>query len=248
MQQNHVHRPLLIRTEPRMNTPKIANATDLYRIVSFERAAAIITTRKFYFAHPSAWDDPYERVIKHERSQALFAQCWCRKAVSDALWRIYSPQGLGVRIGTTKQRLQRVLTAAKEQKQIGTFKIQDVDYLREKDLDVKLREIRDRLASSYTFANAAEALFKKRMAFEHEQETRVVIYKQAWLKDDPKKGRALDVDPFEVLTNIFIDPRASDEILNAYTYYLKEKLGFPGTVARSRLYEVPDELTVERET
>ena len=231
-----------------MNPPNKPTATNLYRIVSFDRAAEIITKRKLYFAHPSTWDDPYERVLRHERSRAIFAQCWCRKAVSDAMWRIYSPHCLGVRIGTTKQRLQRVLEKAKAKKLIGAFRIQNVEYLYEGELQLKLQDIRSRLASSYTFSNAAEPLFKKRKAFDHERECRVLLFNKKWLEGEPAKGQSIEVDPFEVLTNIWIDPRAPEEVLNAYRYYLKDKLEFPGTVAKSKLYEAPSELEVEGET
>src|SRR5574343_340232 len=82
---------------------------NLYRIMSFDRAAAILSTGKLYFSHPSVWDDPFERAIIHPLSKDVFAQCWCRTAISDAMWRIYSPHGLGVRVATTRERLQRAL-------------------------------------------------------------------------------------------------------------------------------------------
>lgn len=73
----------------------------LYRIMDFHRIVQIFERRELYFAHPSTWDDPYEKFIKHPQSHALFAQCWTRASSSDAMWRIYSPNGLGVRISTS---------------------------------------------------------------------------------------------------------------------------------------------------
>jgi hypothetical protein len=229
-----------------MPTIRTASATNLYRIVSFDRAAEIITGRRLYFAHPSTWDDPYEKILKHERARAIFAQCWCRKALSDAMWRIYSPAGLGVRIGTTRQRLNRTLTAAKANHNFN-FRVQNVEYLSQGELDAELRRAKRDLAKEYTFENATEPLFLKRLAFDHEQEARVVVYDAQYLKGDPSKGLSIEVDPFELLRSIWIDPRAPDEVVKAYRYYLKEKLGFPGTVEKSGLYAVPDELAVQRE-
>lgn len=228
-----------------MNPPNTARATNLYRIVSFDRAADILTTRKMYFAHPSTRDDPYERILKHERAKAIFAQCWCRKALSDAMWRIYSPAGLGVRIGTTRQRLHRALTSLKETQGIN-FRIQNVEYLFQEELDDELRKARDELAERYSFTNATEPLFYKRKAFDHEREARVVIYHKDWLETESMKGATLEIEPFEVITSIWIDPRAPDAVVNAYKYYLKEKLKFPGTVEKSRLYLVPNELSIEQ--
>lgn len=84
----------------------------------------------------------------------------------------------------------------------------------------------------------------KRLAFDHECETRAVIVDEDCLEGVPKKGISIPVDPFRLLTSIWIDPRAPDEIVKAYKFYLKEKLGFPGMVERSGLYAVPEDLAV----
>jgi hypothetical protein len=135
-------------------TPATKN---LYRIVSFDRAAEIITGRKLSFTLPSTWPDPFEMVLKHNFSRAVFAQCWCRKAVSDAMWRIYSPHGLGVRIATTRLRLQRALTAAVSTQQL-TFQIQNVEYLAQKELEEKLSCARAGFAKDKSFINATTEL------------------------------------------------------------------------------------------
>lgn len=222
------------------NDPKTSN---LYRIVSFDRAAEIITGRALYFASPSTWEDPYERALKHSAAQAIFAQCWCRKAVSDAMWRIYSPHGLGVRIATTRQRLRQAITSARESRKLS-HAILDVEYLRQEDLTKRLERIRMEFRQEFSPPLAMEPLFLKRIAFDHERETRAVILDEDCLKGQPKKGISIPVDPFKLLTNIFVDPRAPDEVVKAYKFYLKEKLGFPGVVERSGLYAVPDDLTV----
>ena len=204
----------------------------------------ILTSGKLYFAHPSTWDDPYERILKHDRAKAIFAQCWCRKALSDAMWRIYSPNGLGVRIGTTRQRLHSALAAAKGKDKIN-YRIQNVEYLYQEDLDDRLQDARSSLKANYTFTNAAQSLFLKRKAFDHERETRVVVYDRKCLDLPESKGITINIEPAEVITSIWIDPRAPDAFVSAYKYYIKKKLKFPGTVEKSRLYIVPNELSIE---
>lgn len=229
-----------------MTPTKNRAAQNLYRITSFDRAVEIITERKLYFAHPSTWDDPYEKVVKHEQSNAIFAQCWCRKALSDAMWRIYSPHSVGVRIGTTRQRLHQALTRAKTDENIQ-FKIQNVEYLYQEKLDEIIDRSINNLRNAYTFASAAESLFLKRKAFDHERETRVVICDPSRLNNGARKGVTIDVDPFEVITSIWIDPRAPGPVVDAYTYYLKDKLKFPGTVKKSGLYVISKHLIDETE-
>jgi len=218
--------------------------SNLYRIVSFDRAVDVIKNRRLYFAHPSTWDDPYEQILHHDQFKAIFAQCWCRKALSDAMWRIYSPNGLGVRIATTRQRLTQALELEKKNKTFS-FRIQNVEYLFQEELDFELDNVKKRLVAQRTFANAAAPLFLKRKAFDHEREARVVIHDPAANKAPEMKGTTVDIDPFEVITSIWVDPRAPDSIVEAYKFYLKEKLGFPGVVEKSRLYLVPNRLSVD---
>ena len=158
-----------------MSSPDTKSESHLYRIASFDRAADIITGRKLYFSHPSEWEDPYEKVLNHDRAKAVFAQCWCRKGVSDAMWRIYSPHSIGVRIGTTSQRLKKALEVEKARRKLS-FKIARVEYRYQEELDAELANARNELAAKYSFENAAVPLFLKRKAFDHERETRVVVF------------------------------------------------------------------------
>jgi Protein of unknown function (DUF2971) len=217
---------------------------NLYRVVSFDRAAEIITSKKLFFASPSTWDDPFERVLKTPANQAIFAQCWCRKAVSDAMWRIYSPHSLGVRIATTRQKLQQAISEARSNNSNLSFAILDVEYFKQDEITRRLEQIREELRGDFKPPLAMEPLFLKRLAFDHERETRAVIVDEGSLAGIPKKGISIPVDPFKFLTSIWIDPRAPDEFVKAYQYYLKEKLGFPGKVERSALYAVPDDLSL----
>jgi hypothetical protein len=219
----------------------------LYRITSFDRAVEIIQQKKLYFAHPSSWEDPYESVLRHERSAAIFAQCWCRKSLSDAMWRIYSPNGLGVRIGTTRQRLQEALTEAKSRQPDLRFKIKNVEYLYQEELDFKLDDVRKSLLDNYTFSNAIEPLLLKRKAFDHERETRAVLYNQEYIDKPGTKGISIQIEPFEFVTSIWVDPRAPTPFVEAYRHYLKNVLGFPGTVKKSTLYAIPNQLSVEHD-
>jgi len=223
-----------------MSQPPAATARNLYRFVSFARAAEIITNRRLYFAHPSTWEDPYETALKHSDAKALFAQCWCRKAVSDAMWRIYSPHGLGVRIATTRQRLEKVLQAAVASKSPNlSFTILNVEYHAQTEIDARLGQAHERLQTPINVDSLSQPLIFKRKAFDHEREARVVIFDKTCLEGDQRRGIAIDADPFELLTSVWIDPRAPDESVKAYTYYLKEKLKFPGKVEKSRLYDTP---------
>lgn len=204
---------------------------NLYRIIGFERAVQLLKSGELYFAHPSTWEDPYDRGIQHKKSPEIFAQCWCRKSVSDAMWRIYSPNNLGVRISTTLNRLKAELNASGLH-----YKIMNIKYKTMQDLRESLVQLEQKRKEKPSFSTTVAPLFIKRIAFDHERETRAVIYKPNDLSGNEQKGISIKVDPNSLIRNIWIDPRAPKEYVEAYTHYLKKELKFQGVVKQSSLY------------
>ena len=121
--------------------------SSLYRILSFDRLVEIFQNRELFLSHPSNWEDPYETVLDHKHSSSFFAQCWCKHGVSDAMWRIYSPNQLAVRIRTTKERLEQELNAA-AMKHSLRFIVKDVEYLPQMKLKMALQEAAEQLFTS----------------------------------------------------------------------------------------------------
>ena len=209
--------------------------SSLYRILGFDRLVQLLESKQLYFSHPSTWEDPCEKLIEHRLSPNIFAQCWCRNGVSDAMWRIYSPNQLGVRIRTTKQKLREQLNEASTSDGIR-FRIQGVKYKPESKLNYEIEAIADALAESFRLSVAFDSLFMKRLAFKHEAEVRVAVYKQGIELDETPLGIGVPIDPFALIESVLIDPRAPDAYVKAYKHFLKEKLGFPGRVGQSALY------------
>jgi hypothetical protein len=131
-------------------------------------------SKKLFFTHPRLWDDPYETALNHKYTNNVFAQCWCRKGVSDAMWRIYSPDKLGVRIATTKDKLVSVLTKSKSSGDLG-FRIEDVNYSSAASIQKLLKSTKQSLEKKFDIKTAVRPLFEKRSAFSHEEELRAVL-------------------------------------------------------------------------
>lgn len=214
------------------------SAGRLYRILDFSRAVQIFESESLYFAHPSAWADPYETRVTHQGSHALFAQCWGQLGVSDAMWRIYSPTHMGVRLSTSTKKLSQAVRAASKANgyHCTTGK---VEYLSQHDLNLKIREIASALENEFDLSTAAKILYYKREAFTHESEWRATIYCPEVERLQVPKGIAVPVNPHKLIDNILLDPRAPKELIDAFTYYFKEKLKFKGRVGRSVLYKSP---------
>lgn len=214
------------------------SVTHLYRIMDFSRVVQIFERRELYFANPSTWDDPYEQLIKHSKDHALFGQCWSRSGTSDALWRIYSKNGMGVRISTTEDQIRAVIRAGIKDKGY-TCRIKNVEYVSQRELNEKAKSIAANQQDFLDIGETVDMLYVKRAAFSHENEMRATIYCPSEVKAEGKKGITIPVDPHSFINRILLDPRASDELVDAFKFYFKKKVGFKGEVTRSVLYKKP---------
>lgn len=218
------------------------SAGRLYRIINFHHAVQVFEKGELFFSHPSKWEDPYETRLIHRESHKVFSQCWCSNGVSDAMWRIYSPNHLGIRVGTSTNKLR----AALEKGIKGSAKklrMDDVSYISQHSLNMKSQSIRDQLEGSFDIDKSIDLLFMKREAYEHESEYRVVLIDE----QPPEEGGGVSVsiNPHQVIDSILIDPRAPKELADALVFYFKEKIGFKKKCEKSRLYKTPMPLVVD---
>lgn len=213
---------------------KKTESSNIYRIMDFNRVVEIFTKKQLHFAHPSTWDDKFETQLQHRDSNRFFCQCWTTTSMSDAMWRIYSQNFMGVRISTTRQKLERSII---DEHQISYVK--DVKYLKAEEHGKEIARISSDLRARHSAKRAADALFYKRNAFDHETECRAVVVCDKADEDDVKDGIKINVDPHDLILSIYLDPRAPQPLVDAFTYYFQNKLKFKGTVRRSTLYRVP---------
>lgn len=214
----------------------------LYRIMKFDHAVAALRG-KLYFSHPSRWDDPYETHIKHSYDHAVFAQCWSTASRSDAMWRIYSPDYMSVRLRTTEQRLANAMGGHTSRRPEFQRRLQEVSYLKPASYKKEVSDIETIMADD-DFASpglAADLLCIKRLAFRHEQEVRAIFYNSMAVRDEHSRVNGIEVavDGFELIETVMFDPRVPEEICNAMRHYIKDVLKFPGAVGKSQLYTVP---------
>lgn len=153
----------------------------LYRYISFEIFVGMIQSKSLTFVLPELWDDPKECASLEyyieqadnfcEKSLLLslyyktFCQCWTKLAESDAMWRIYSYNNRAIRISIKRQNLSL----------LDDIKTVDIEYT-------------DNLCSTLPKGDEyLKTLFKKRRAFEHEKEVRLVKHYKFSGTDDLKQ-------------------------------------------------------------
>ncbi|HTN62581.1 MAG TPA: DUF2971 domain-containing protein [Devosia sp.] len=211
----------------------------LYRITKFSTLVDMFESEALYFASPSSWEDPYERVLKHKKSDLFFAQCWSKKSVSDAMWRIYSTDRYGIRIRTSREKLIAALKTNKKENDVG-FLVKDVNYLTLKDLNSNLADIATKLRKNYLPSRAAGALLLKRDAFDHEAEVRAIL--NAPVGHAGGDHLRVRIDAHDFVDNIYFDPRVDPTFEKVCSYYLANHIGYKGVIGKSSLYKDREEI------
>ncbi|MBS1196857.1 MAG: hypothetical protein H6R18_642 [Proteobacteria bacterium] len=162
------------------------------------------------------------------------------------MWRIYSPNHLGVRISTSTRKLKAAL-AAGTKSMGGILRLGNVDYKNQHDINLEMRAIQSELQVKFSTDRAMDALFLKREAFDHEAEYRAVIHVPNASEEEIRDGVKIKVNPHKLIDNILLDPRAPKELAAAFAFYFVEKLQYKQRVAPSVLYKSQTPLMVEAE-
>jgi hypothetical protein len=206
---------------------------------------------------PSSWDDPFENLILKSKIKRpngdiveygfhnnFYGQCWTLHKASDAMWRIYSQDKMGVRIRTTIRKLLTSLNRTTPRLADLQCYIGKVRYLSTNDL----LSFGDQIYDEYGVAN--ENLFRslliKRKAFSHEKEIRLLYQSISNENKDPLFRYKLN--PHEVIDQLMLDPRLTADEANSFRAKIKDRINFTGKIKRSLLYAVPDKIVVKVKT
>ncbi len=210
-----------------------------------------IKRRMLYLPRVSKWDDPYELFLFKQKfinshgvqmdtiSQAhrIYGQCWTTSRDSDAMWRIYSPDKMSVRIKTTIQNIEDITKSAIGK---GLFIMHShVVYKSQKEIDNYIKTLT--CASVMGSNTLQESLFVKRNNFEHEKEYRMI----AWLTDVDENGKPISYNPEYIelpfadnfIQEVYLDPRLTTDEADMLKSALSLRLGGSCSVSQSKLYK-----------
>lgn len=225
--------------------------TPVYRFTTVERVLQLIAHRKNTLVSPSKWKDPFENMlarliirqsngetIQNPHRNLVYAQCWTFTEETDATWRIYVPNGNGVRIKTTVHKLHQSLYESQGPHAKLSCYIGRVDYKTEGELTDLFSQrtwVLNHLFSSGPLGRAESLLFK-RSAFEHENEIRLIFLDNLIQGENDLYHYTLD--PSDVIMDITFDPRMDDALYETYSSIIR-KLDYSGRIGKSSLYRIP---------
>jgi hypothetical protein len=225
--------------------------TPIYRFTSANRILSFIDKRKNTLVSPRKWKDPFENILsrmkfkkkidgdffKHPLRDRVYGQCWTTTEETDAAWRMYIPDGNGVRLKTTIRKLHHSLENAQDAYATMSCYIGRVEYKTEDELSAWFSDslwVKDHLLS-VGCRGQAESLLFKRKEFEPEQEIRLIYLEPHNRGDDDFYH--YELNPSEVIEEITFDPRMEDGLYETYSSII-HKLGFSGEINKSRLYQI----------
>ena len=203
---------------------------------------------------PRLWDDPFEnfflrslvkgpngeRISIEGIAESWYGQCWTLNEETDAMWRIYSPGGVGVKVKTTIRKLFDSFYDAGDPYADLKFLIGRVKYRREAEIVDIMRSVHfyDDVGSGGQATSFAKLLCVKREAFEHEHEVRLLFQDL-----DPKRSvrdfTLFDFDVNAVCEQVVLDPRLSEAEAAAFRDDILAA-GCKLPVSQSLLYRMPN--------
>jgi hypothetical protein len=229
-------------------SPSLKQPTHMYRILPFERVVEMFQTNKLTLVSPLKWDDPFEKhwievlfpddALRQKNVGRIYGCCFTKESRSDALWRIYSPTYLGVRIKIDIEKFIEQVGLIRNHS--GNMFVGDVKYQTDKNLiDISKSIGKNRIVSD---DEIIKPWFNKRLAFSHENEMRVLYVSH----DDERTNNdiiSFDVDPRTFITSMLVDSRAPASLSEALLSHLKLVSGMSGSlVKQSSLYKLPQAL------
>lgn len=224
----------------------ISKDTKIFRYISFFSLLAMLEEHTMPFRKVTKFDDPWEAAIRHlmrsqpEKQDAIrlvmektFVSCWSLKSQkdSDALWRIYSQDKLGICIESTIGDLTSALENSHGPIDEMQGAIAPIVY--ENQYDFILGNIFGRK----NFDDYGDILWacNKRPAFMHEDEIRVMVISKTIYENDICVLREINAN--RLINKIWLDPRLEEWNVSALNAYFKR---INISCERSDLYAVKD--------
>ena len=202
----------------------------IYRIMKYDYFLDWLKNRHLRLTSPANWEDPFENFLsnidllkkdgKHidltRVKKKYYCQCWSLVEESDLLWRVYSPNNLGVRLTTSVERYFEYIKNAVEvqfdqgKNEIVTVKIGKVEYKNQSDIEAILKDP-ELFKKKFLDENFPNNFLIKRKPFSSEKEVRLILNDFDDMYNEYPYFIIENVD-FNFLERITFDPRIEEEV------------------------------------
>lgn len=217
----------------------------LYRFVSIDRLHEMLSKGAYSFAKPSVWSDPFEKFyLEREYSidnniynlpikNFVYCSCFSGTASSEAFWKVYTPDGHGVRLRINTQKLLNSLMTIPDCR----FVFGKVEYTSTKSfISTSIgAKVAKEILSGKSGINQMELLLKKRISFQYEDEYRLFMFPPIMRKNNPPKVIFKEMDVRGFTDKFLLSPIMGKETVKIMKSYFHEKFGID--MVQSALYK-----------
>ena len=228
----------------------------LYKYMPLEFALGTIKDKYLWLCNPAIWKDPFEKRFinakyldggaekKYPIKGQLFCMCMTQTATSEAHWNTYSNGQIGMSLKIRREQLLEIL---KNHTSDYDIYVGRVNYLKTNDIKKKLSEIetiKDIKPLSIGNRNVQiQLLFLKRIAFQYEDEIRILAVKKHKTKENGIK-LSYSIEPSKLIDTITIDPNVGSNVEIALKNLFKQDYKLK-KVCKSQLYSMSNDVTIE---
>ena len=206
----------------------------LYKYMPLEQALMTLDGCYLWFANPTTWKDPFEKRFidakymdgNHERNflwkNRIFCICMTQTMVSEAAWQVYAQGKIGVQFRIYRDALLKELKAMEKDYNVYIGK---AEYMKTDDIRRDLSKVPfnpPQTTGVNTYNYAARLLMLKRVAFQYEDEVRILLVSKDTKNTGYRKGvkMAYQCENTDLILRIVLDPN-----LEKMTYeMIKERL------------------------
>lgn len=214
------------------------NSKLLYKHMPLEYALRTLKNKCLWFANPATWGDPFEKRFldaKYTKGGKeknfnwpgrIFCTCMTQTQSSEAYWNAYSRGEIVIELRIVREIL---LEELKKQSTKYDIFIGKVEYM--KTADIKKVELKDipfnppLKVSLNTPEFAARLFLLKRIAFQYEDEIRIILLKKSKTQES---GIELEYtcENTDLISRIVLDPRLGDCTSELLYKCFSEDFGF----------------------
>lgn len=250
---------------------KFLSKTLIYKYCSLEKCLDMLQKQHLFFVSPTEWTDPFESrfLTNHYQidnnapvecpwDQKIFCTCTTETPDSEAYWKVYPQQQIGIRLAFYREKLLEELEQystnhPNETVYIGKVQYQDTKYIVGNIVDNPI--INEHITSKGIddIDLMLRLLLLKRNSFAYEDEIRIFIVEK---KCCIEKGFevSLQVPMNELIATITIDPSTPEKTAKLLKKTLTMQYGFSSSnpyrhrVVQSQLYKKLGKTTIQLQT
>lgn len=242
----------------------------LHKFMPLENALKILSDHELWFADPSTWKDPFEKrfldsdyVDRDGEDQSIpfgkrtYCMCTTQTQTSEAYWNAYSQKQIGIEFIFNRSELLEQIEAYTETYDIYIGK---VEYLPTKDIR---KDKISQIPFSTSLPSGTKDIFVrllllKRIAYQYEDEIRIILIKKRAAIGEKPAGIKLNYrcENQSLISHIILDPSIEQYTTELLKETFISKYGFKSmvnlatgkttsVVLKSALYSAQKRATLE---